>query len=160
MRLDYTTLISEPAEELAAMERRYRGSQLQPRLTMLRLLKAGIYPSRRQVAKQLNYSERQLDRWFVLYREGGLGALLEKKTTGGSDEYVTDEAWQALEEKMKRGEIARLEDARLYLGEEHAIWYSGIQSISQLFKRRGVKRKTGRRRHLRASAEEQAAFKK
>ena len=160
MYLDYFSLITDPPDELADLERKHRGRPTESRLKMLRLLKNGSYPSRRALAPVLGYSERQLKRWFDAYREGGLEALLDRGQPGGSSEKVTDEAWKALEEKMKAGEIARLEDARSYLEEEHNISYAGIQGISMLFQRRGVKLKTGRRKHRKGSPEEQAAFKK
>lgn len=160
MYLDYPNLIAEPATELADLERSHRGQPTETRLKMLRLLKDETYRSRRQLAGVLGYCERQLGRWFATYREGGLEALLDRGQPGGSSEKVTDEAWAGLEEKMKAGEIARLEDARRYLEEEHGITYAGIQGISMLFQRRGVKRKTGRPRHQKADPDEQAAFKK
>ena len=160
MYLDYPSLITESAGELANLERKHRGRPTESRLKMLRLLKDGSYPSRRALAPVLGYCERQLKRWFDAYREGGLEALLDRGQPGGSSEKVTGEAWQALKEKMKAGEIHRLEDARSYLEEEHNISYAGIQGISMLFQRRSVKLKTGRRKHRKGSAEEQEAFKK
>lgn len=160
MYLAYPELIEESPEELAERERQHRASPVSDRLKMLRLLKAGTYRSRRALAVVLGYSERQLDRWFETYREGGLEALLGRGQPGGSSERVTEEAWSGLEEMMKRGEIARLEDARRYLEEEHGIEYAGIGAISALFGRRGTRLKTGRRRHRKADAAKQAAFKK
>lgn len=160
MYLDYPDLIDESSPELADLERSHRGQPTESRLKMLRLLKDETYRSRRQLADVLGYCERQLGRWFDTYREGGLDALLDLGQPGGSSENVTDAAWQALEEKMKAGQIAHLEEARRYLEEEHGITYAGIQSISMLFQRRGVKLKTGRRRHQKADPDEQAAFKK
>ena len=73
---------------------------------------------------------------------------------GGSSERVSEEAWAALCEKMKRGEIARLEEARQFLAEEHGICYRSVSGVSRLFKRRGAKLKTGRPRHRKASSQE------
>lgn len=160
MYLDYPNLIEEPARKLADLERSHRNRPTESRLKMLRLLKEGTYRSRRRLAEVLGYSERQLGRWFDAYREGSLEALLDRGRPGGSSEKVTDAAWEALEEKMKVGEIARLEEARSYLAEEHGIRYAGIQGVSMLFQRRGVKLKTGRRSNQQADPDEQAAFKK
>lgn len=160
MYLDYPNLIDESPEELIEQERHRRSGPVGDRLKMLRLLKTGSYRSRRALAPVLGYSERQLKRWFDAYREGGLKALLDRRAPGGSSERVTSEAWTALEEEMKAGNIARLEDARRYLEEEHGIQYAGITSISALFERHGVKLKTGRRTNRKADPAEQAAFKK
>ena len=85
--------------------------------------------------------------------------MLKRETPGGRAEAVTPEAWAGLEEEMKAGRIAQLEDTRRYLADVHGIEYAGIASISALFQRRGVKLKTGRWRHRRADAKKQQAFK-
>ena len=72
MRIDYTEAISESPEELLAAEKRLRGSPLQSRARMLRLLKTEAYQSRRALAGALGYSRRQLQRWWEAYQEGGL----------------------------------------------------------------------------------------
>lgn len=160
MYLDYPNLITESPDELARLEYQHRGRPTENRLKMLRLLKEGRFRSRRQLAPVLGYCERQLKRWFETYRRDGLEALLSYPGAGGSTERITDEAWLALETKMKQGRIARLEDARQYLAQDWGVAYRGISSISELFKRRKTKLKTGRPRHEKADAAAQAAFKK
>ena len=159
MYLHYPDLIQESPDELARLERQHRSSPVADRLQMLRLLKSGTYRSRRALSEVLGYSERQLHRWFETYRTGGLDALLLHQRPGGSQERITPEAFAALEAEMRAGRIATLNDAQRYLHEHHAIPYT-IGGLSDLFRRRKVKRKTGRRRHRKASQAEQAAFKK
>ena len=79
---------------------------------------------------------------------------------GEKAERMTPEAWADLDRKMIEGQIPRLEDARRYLAEKHAIRYASITSISSLFQRHEVRLKTGRKQHRKADLEEQAAFKK
>lgn len=160
MHLSYPDLIEESLSALARLERSRRGTPVEVRLRMLRLLKEGRYGSRRSLAPVLGYSERQLKRWFDAYREGGIGGLLDRGTPGGSTERMTPEAWADLDQKMIDGQISRLEDARRYLADQHGIQYANITSISSLFQRHGVKLKTGRKQHRKADREEQAAFKK
>jgi transposase len=160
MRLPYPDLIRESVADLLRLERWHRRTPLESRVKMLRLLKEGTYSSRQALAPVLGFSERQLDRWFKAYREGGLDALLDYRTPPGRTERVTPEAWAGLEAQMLKGRIRTLEQARRYLADEHGIHYAGITSISMLFQRRGVKLKTGRPRDRRTSAEAQAAFKK
>jgi transposase len=159
MYLDYDTLITEAPADLAAIERRHRHSPLADRLKMLRLLKSGAARSRRALADTLGYSERQLHRWFDAYRDGGLDALLRYEATGGSAERITPEALAALETEMKAGRVAGLKDAQALLAEHFEIAYS-IGGLSDLFQRKRIKLKTGRRRHVKASAAEQEAWKK
>lgn len=160
MYLSYPDLIEEPVSVLSKLERDHRGTPLEIRLKMLRLLKGGTFRSRGALAGVLGYSKRQLKRWFDAYRERGLEGLLDRGSPGGSSERVTPEAWAALKQKMIDGEIPRLEDARRYLAEKHDVHYGNVTSISSLFQRRGVKLKTGRKQNRKADPEAQAAFKK
>ncbi len=98
-------------------------------------------------------------RWWDAYGTGGLKALLEYQPRGGSQERLTSQAREALEGEMKAGRIARLKDAKAYLEEHWGLSYS-IAGLGRLFQRHKIKLKTGRRRHRKASFEEQEAFKK
>lgn len=161
MWIDYTDEIEEPVEELRALEkRRCDERSVADRLKMLRLLKSEQCRSRRQAAEVLGYSERQLGRWFETYRSEGLDGLTAVSAPGGREERVTPEAWEALREEMKAGRVTRLKDAQAFLQEQYSIAYESESGLSRLFKRRGVKLKTGRPRHKDADAEAQAAFKK
>lgn len=73
---------------------------------------------------------------------------------------VTPEAFEDLEEAMKRGEIATIGHADEFLRERHGIEYAHPDGVGQLLRRRKVKLKTGRPRHEEADPEEQEAFKK
>ena len=159
MWIDYTRRIPESVSELAALERRLRGRPTADRVKMLRLLKSGAYRSRRALAPVLGYCERQLQRWWATHQAGGLPALLEYQPRGGQRERLPAQAWTALEAEMEAGRIARLKEAQAYLKEHWGITYH-LSAVARLFRRRKVKLKTGRRRHRRASAQEQTAFKK
>ena len=157
---NYPEMIAESTEEILEQEKSLRGSPLESRLKMLRLLKNGQYRSRRSLAEALGYSSRQLGRWWKSYQHGGLDALLEFHRPPGRKEYITEQALNALEEQMKQGEIARLEECRLFLAENYGIHYEGVSGLSRLFDRHQTKLKTGRRRHRKVSEAEQEAFKK
>ena len=159
MYLRYDDLIAESADDLLRLERRHRASPAAARLKMLRLLKSGAYRSRRALAAVLGYSERQLHRWFETYRTDGLDAMLAYEASRGSRERITPEAWAALEAEMKAGRVAGLKGAQRFLAERYGIDYS-VGGLSALFQRRKTKLKTGRPRHVAASAEEQEAWKK
>lgn len=160
MWLDYRQAIAESAADLVALERRYRGAGVADRIKMLRLLKTDAYPSQRQVATVLGYTERQLRRWWQVYTQDGLSALLQRERPGGRVERLNATALAALEAEMKAGRIGRLRDAQRFLAEQWGVHYQGVSGLSRLFQRHKIKLKTGRRRHRRADAEAQAAFKK
>lgn len=123
---NYPEMIAESPEELLEQEKRLRGSPLEIRVKMLRLLKTRRYRSRRSLAKVLGYSSRQLERWWKTYQRGGLDGLLETQRPSGRSERITEEAFNALEEQMKRGHIGILREARDFLAERFSIHYEGV----------------------------------
>ncbi len=128
---------------------------------MLRLLKSRECTNLGEAADALGYSRRQCQRWWGAYTEGGLDELLVSRVDerGRQEEFVTEKAWEELEEVMKEGEIATYAQARDFLA-ERGVEYASADSVGQLFRRRKVKLKTGRPRHEKADTQEQEAFKK
>ena len=114
-----------------------------------------------EAAEALGYSWRQCQRWFASYRQGGLKELLKSRVDerGRQEELVTPEAFEELQEAMKKGEIATIGQAHRFLS-QRGIEYSHPDGVGQLLRRRKVKLKTGRPRHEKADLEEQEAFKK
>jgi transposase len=77
-----------------------------------------------EAANALGYSWRQCQRWFASYREGALQELLKSRVDErGRQELVTPEAFEELQEAMKRGEIATIGQAHEFLS-ERGVEYS------------------------------------
>ncbi len=161
MRVNYPELIKENPEELHTLERKHRQSHIGRRLQLLRLLKSEECRSVREAADILGYSLRQCLRWLKQYRQEGLVGVMHNGIAQGGNRYerMTPEAWQALGEAMKRGEIGSYKQARELLG-EHGVKYQDDTSILRLFRRHEIKAKTGRYRHEKADPKEQETFKK
>jgi len=159
MHIAYPQVITETLEELRADEQRLRGTAAAPRVQMLRLLKSGEATNVPQVATLVGYSPRQLQRWWQTYRTAGLGALSRVYHPAGKPAQLTEEAWAGLQSELEAGRIGGQEDARRYLAATWGVHYQSVHGISYQFKRRKVKWKTGRRRHAKADATAQAAFK-
>ena len=158
--IDYPEVIQENQKELQQLERRHRYTHLFHRVKMLRLLKSGECRNLGEAAQALGYSWRQCQRWFALYNKGGLEELLVSRVhERGPRELVTDEAWEELDEAMKKGEIATIAQAHRFLW-ERGTEYAHPESVGQLLKRRQVKLKSGRPRHRKADPQEQERFKK
>jgi transposase len=158
--IDYPETIKESEEELKRLEKRHRYSHLFHRVKMLRLLKSEECRNLGEAAQALGYSWRQCQRWFALYSKGGLRELLVSRVhERGPKELVTDEAWEELEEAMKKGQIATIPQAHRFLS-QRGIEYAHPESVGQLLKRRQVKLKSGRPRHRKANPQEQERFKK
>ena len=161
MWIDYASVIRESEEQLRGLERKYRGnSRVAKRIQMVRLLKSGACRSMRRAAPILEYSVPQLERWWRSYREGGIDALLvDPPSMRGRPELMTPRAWEGLNAEMEVGRMRTLEQVRRYLAQEWDVHYADAFSVSGLFRHHKVKWKTGRRRHRKANAAAQAAFK-
>ena len=160
MRINYPKAIQESEEDLMSLEQRLRGQKPADRVRMVRLLKSGTVTSMKDCAPLIGYSLVQLTRWWERYRTQGLAELVKQQKPVGQPGKVTAEAWEGLLAAMRKGDIATMEDARDYLEREWGLHYKNGKSLWWLFKKHRVKWKTGRRRHKKASAEHQAAFKK
>jgi transposase len=160
MRINYPKAIGESEEELMSLEQRLRGQKPADRVRMLRLLKSGTVKSLKDCAPLVGYSAIQLTRWWERYRQAGLAELLKQPKPAGMASRMTREAWAGLMLAMRKGYIATMEDACEYLEREWGIRSKNGKSLWWLFKKHRVKWKTGRRRHKKANAEQQAAFKK
>ena len=144
-KIDYPNVIEEDIEELKKLEKRHRYSHLFHRVRMLRLLKSGECANLSEAAEALGYSWRQCQRWFAAYRRGGKRELLVSRVDErGPKELITEEAWQELQEAMKRGEIATVAQAYEFLV-DRGVGYSHPESVGGLLRRRKAKLKTGRR---------------
>src|ERR687897_1898309 len=156
----YPQVITEDLNDLKELEKYHRYSHLFQRLRMLRLLKSGECSNLSEAARALGYSWRQCQRWFASYQKGGIEELLKSRVDErGRQELVTPEAFEELQEAMKRGEIATISEADEFLS-DRGIEYSHPDGVGQLLRRRKVKLKTGRPRHEKADPQEQEAFKK
>ena len=156
----YPQVITEDLDDLKELERYHRYSHLFQRVRMLRLLESGECSNLGEAARALGYSWRQCQRWFASYQKGGIEELLKSRVDErGRQELVTPEAFEELQEAMKRGEIATIGQAHRFLS-ERGIEYSHPDGVGQLLRRHKVKLKTGRPRHEKADPQEQEAFKK
>jgi transposase len=160
-KIHYSQVIEEDPQELKELERYHRYTHLFQRVRMLRLLKSEQCSNLGEAARALDYSWRQCQRWFASYQKGGMEELLKSRVDQrGRQELVTPEAFEELQEAMKRGEIATIGQAHRFLSERRGIEYSHPDGVGQLLRRRKVKLKTGRPRHEKADPQEQEAFKK
>ena len=160
MRIKYPKAIEESEEELMRREQGLRGQKPADRVRMLRLLKSGTAKSLKDCAPMVGYSGSQLTRWWERYRAEGLAGLLKRQKPAGKPSRLTAQAWAGLLAQMRAGHIVTMQDARNYLEREWGISYKNGKSLWWLFKKHRVKWKTGRRRHKKAKAEQQTAFKK
>ena len=146
MRNKYPDVIHESEAELAALEQQLAGQRTAVRIRMLRLLKSGSVPSLAAAAAQLGKSVGQVTQWWTWYKRQGLPGLLTLQPRLGKRSRVSPEVWAGLQEELQAGRIVRLEDARAYLKQQWGIEYRSPSGVWWLFKRHGVKLKTGPQR--------------
>jgi hypothetical protein len=85
--------------------------------------------------------------------------LVSRVDERGPKELITDEAFEELQEAMKRGEISTVAQAHEFLV-NRGIGYTHPESVGGLLRRRKAKLKTGRPRHEKADPQEQEDFNK
>ena len=89
------------------------------------------------MAQALGYSRRQCQRWFIAYRQEGLDELLVSRVSErGPKEIVTEEAFEELEEVMKRGQIASIAQAQRFLS-QRGVHYANAESVGRLLRGAG-----------------------
>jgi transposase len=160
MRIMYPQVIQESEDDLTKLEQRLQGQKAADRVHMLRLLNSRAVYSLKDCAPLVGYSVGQLTSWWECYQAEGLAELLKQHKPVGKPFKLTAEAWTGLLVAMRAGHMATMQDARDYLEREWGVRYKNGKSSWWLFKKHRVKWKTGRRRHKKASAQQQAAFKK
>ncbi len=156
----YAVQMTESVDELLRLEHELRGTPGEPRVRVLRLLKEARVTTLMAAAPLVGYSLRQLQRWWQTYQTGGRSPLITMRSRPGRASRLTDAAWEDLEAAMTRGEIATLADAQRYLRETWSIEYQSLNGVWVQFRRRHVRRKTGRRRHRQADPASQDAYKR
>jgi transposase len=160
MRIRYATAIAESDAELEQVERHQRDRKIGLHVRVLRLLKSGQARNLADVARLVGYSKTQVTRWWEHYRAGGLLALLQHQGHQGRQSRMTPEALARVQAAMEQGEIATIEEARQYVATHDQIVYQSFQGMAKVLAKHHIKKKTGRRRHRKASTDAQQAFKK
>jgi hypothetical protein len=134
MWLKYAEQIQESPAELGAWEHRLRGQRVADRVRMLRLLKTEEARNRQRRVELLGYCERQLQRWWRLYPQAGLTALVSERPRGGRREQMTPHAWQSLTTVLEAGQIGELRGVQRYLRTRCGIRYRSLSGVSRLLK--------------------------
>ena len=160
MRTNYLRRIRQDPAQRQEYQRPLRGTPFASRVRLLWLLKTEQARSLPEAATLLGYSTVQVTRWWACYRQFGLAGLLKAPTRPGRPSQLTAAAWRGLQQEMRAGRIARLEDARQYLQHRWDIHYASVNGVWRLLRQRRVKFKTGRRRHRQADAGAPTAFPK
>ncbi len=99
--------------------------------------------------------------WLNWYKQGGVGEVLSHRHggQGGRQSWLSPEQEAELVEKAKGGELRTIWDGVEWAKQEHDVEYT-YDGMRWVFERLGLKKKVPRPTSPKASAAEQAAWKK
>lgn len=116
--------VAETLQFLEELEEQHRGTSRERRARMLRALKQRPAVSFADLQKEIGCSERSLQRWWEIYRTGGLDALLGAGNRRGKPRRIDETALLELREKLKFEGFSRLGDVQEWLETAHGVSYS------------------------------------
>src|ERR1043166_3981118 len=128
-----TADVHESLQQLQHLEDHYRDMPQESQLKMLRTLKEDTSRSLAEVANRIESSERSVHRWWKVYQEGGIDAILRKGQDQPNrvDRKVLDELRELLEAK----EMGTLEEVQHLIHERFGIRLS-LSAVSTLLQER------------------------
>jgi transposase len=156
--LDYGKAIKESEQELLLLERRQGSSLLRDRMRFLRLLKSGECPSQAKAGRQIGLGLRGAEKLWKKYRQEGIEGLLSYPYQGTKGK-LTDKQAQQLCRELQRDDTATLQQACGYVEEKFGVSYT-VPGMYYVFRRLGVKKKTGRPTHHHKDQRGEQQFKK
>lgn len=151
-------MIQESVEELLGLERGIEKAKWRDRVRFLRHLKSGQASTTREAGELIGLSVRQGQRLWRRYREEGIRGFLENRMKG-KPPLLNGEQVDQLEERLREDDIGTLWQAGELIHEKFGIRMS-VPGVWFMFKRHGIKLKTGRPSNVRKDPEEEEAFKK
>jgi transposase len=114
----------------------------------------GLY----EIAERLGRPRSVIQRWFDLFRQGGLERLLHKGRGPGTPSRLPAEAAAALRQKLAAGTWRRAADAQRWLAETHGV-VVGLAAVYKYLKRLGARLKVPRPCHEKHDPAAAEAFK-
>ena len=156
--MKYSTKIREELAFLQQAEKQ-RGTALdRDRIRFLRLLKSGQATTQAAAGAAIGLGQRQAQRLWSTYQQGGLDALMSKPAQRGWGKLSSFQISQ-LRQFLLADQAQTLTDIQDFLKSSFAIHYT-IGGLSHLCKRLKIKQKTGRPVNIRQQPGAIEAFKK
>jgi transposase len=117
--------VHESLAQIRQLVRDYSGTRMEKRVAMLKMLKEQPKRTFQDVAERLESSERNIQRWWELYRKEGTQGLLKQRQAGGQrPRRLDDRALAALQQKVETDGIKGLSEVQEWLQEEFGVRYS------------------------------------
>jgi transposase len=158
-KLDFPLLIIETADDLREREKRETNARLRLRVQILRLLKSQETASIKEACRICGITPKHgYDLWHK-YRDKGLSEYLRLNWKPRRAKLSDEQQSKLLERVATFNGFGSLREARRFLQDEFNVSYTQ-GGVSLLFSRLKIKAKEPRPLNIKASAEEQAAYKK
>ncbi len=129
--------IQESLEHLQKLEQHYRGEAEEARVKVLRLLKEDPRRTIEQAAGLAGCSERSVYRWWNLYQDQGLNAMLggKRKSSLTNTPRIGRDELEELRKKMSTGELSTLNEVQEWLEQRFGMQYS-LKGVANLLQQR------------------------
>ena len=129
--------IQESLEHLQKLEQHYRGEAEEARVKVLRLLKEDPRRTIEQAAGLAGCSERSVYRWWNLYQDQGLNAVIggKRKSSSANTNRIGRDELEELRKKMSTGELSTLNDVQEWLEKRFGVQYS-LKGVANLLQQR------------------------
>lgn len=158
-KLDFPLLIIETADDLREREKRETNARLRLRVQILRLLKSQETASIKEACRICGITPKHgYDLWHK-YRDKGLSEYLRLNWKPRRAKLSDEQQSKLLERVATFNGFGSQAEARRFLQDEFDVSYTQ-GGVSLLFSRLKIKAKEPRPLNKKASAEEQAAYKK
>ncbi len=154
--------VKESLDELVQQLQQVETPTDKERLQMLYWLKQEKSPSIGAIAKAIGKHRNTVGRWLLQYREGGVNAMLERKTCSGGVRKIPQWAEAALAKRLKDPEhgFASYGAIQQWLAEELGIeaQYHAVYQMTRY--RLKAKLKAARPQNAKQNPEQRESFKK
>ncbi len=158
-KLDFPSLIVETVDELRKREKQEKDVRIRLRVQLLRLLKSQETESIKNAARICGITPKHgYDLWHK-YRGKGLKEYLQLDWKSRRSKLSVGQQRKLLERASTNDGFASQDEARRFLQDEFNVCYTQ-GGISLLFSRLKIKAKEPRPQNKKASAEQQAEYKK
>lgn len=128
-----TEHVRESLQELNRLEARHRGTALEARIRVVRLMKERPVETIATIAEAAGCSERSAHRWWQEYRRDGMASLLGAKKGGLRGTADADRLVDELAAKLRADELTTLKEIQEWLESEHHIRYT-LKGVSNLLR--------------------------
>lgn len=128
--------IQESLDYLRRLERHYHGAPEGARVKVLRLLKEDSTRTLGHAASLAGCSERSIYRWWNLYQERGIDAILgSKQANDAKNGKIGRDEILELEAQLRSGALSTLNEVQEWLEKRFGLQYS-LKGVANLLQRR------------------------